>query len=107
MNEIVSARTMASPRQTIRNKAACGTCAYWQIVTERSRDGYQDEGLCRRRAPVAMPSSDVAYDGTDGGGQQGLAAAWPRTFAESDWCGDWRVLSDLGGRDRPEDGRPQ
>jgi hypothetical protein len=100
MNEIVSARTMASPRQTIRNKAACGTCAYWQIVAERSRDGYQDEGICRRRAPSAVPSADVCDQGEDAGGGRGLSAAWPRTFAEDDWCGEYRVFTVLGGRER-------
>ena len=89
--------------RAIARKAACGTCVYWQLVTSRSADGYQDEGLCRRRAPSAIPSTGVCGDGQGVGGEQGLLTAWPRTFSEGDWCGEWKVRGEYAGRSRPKD----
>ena len=88
--------------QPIEKKATCGTCVYWQLVNSRSDEGYQDEGLCRRRAPAAIPSASVTYDGQDAGGQQALLTAWPHTCGESDWCGEWRVHGEYAGRNRPQ-----
>lgn len=84
-------------RRTMEDRASCGSCAYWVLEHDKSDDGYQNEGICRRRAPVALPSVDVTSDGTSPGGVYGLLAAWPRTFAE-DWCGDHGTRADYGGR---------
>lgn len=80
----------------------CCDCVFWQIVLNRSIEGFQDEGLCRRRAPAAIPCSRLSTDGQDATGEQGMLAAWPRTFGESDWCGDYKVRGEFGGRERPE-----
>ena len=82
---------------TARKPGTCETCAFWEQVVDRSDEGCQSEGLCRKRAPSATPRPDV-HDGRDAGGAQGMFAAWPRTFAESDWCGEWTVISEFGGR---------
>ena len=89
--------------RAIERKATCGTCVFWQLVSNRSDDGYQDEGLCRRRAPSAIPSTGICSDGQDMGGEQGLLTAWPRTFCESDWCGEWKVRGEYAGRNRSEE----
>jgi len=70
-------------------KGACGLCVYWDLIRERKDEGLQDEGLCRRRAPVAIASADIDFEGEDASGVVGLLAAWPRTFG-LDWCGDYR-----------------
>ena len=80
----------------------CCHCVYWQMVLQRSELGLQDEGLCRRRAPSAIPCSHLNTDGQDATGEQGLLTAWPRTFGESDWCGDYKAQGKFGGRERPE-----
>jgi hypothetical protein len=82
----------------------CGACRYWQLVSDKSADEYQSEGLCRRRAPVALPSKHVDYSDKaesaieKGADDPGLLTAWPRTFEESDWCGDWEHRADLDGQ---------
>lgn len=86
-----------------RRRGTCETCAFWELVVDRTGEGYQNEGLCRRRAPTATPRPDVTYRGTDAAGAQGMFTAWPRTFAESDWCGEWSVVVEFGGRRRPQD----
>lgn len=83
---------------TIGRKAACGTCSYWEKIADRSADECEDEGLCRRHAPVAIASVSMLYDGTDASGEKGHLVAWPRTFADSDWCGDFALRADLLGR---------
>ena len=93
---------MSPVLHAIERKAVCGTCVFWQLATSRSDDGYQDEGLCRRRAPSAIPSTSICSDGQDMGGEQGLLTAWPRTFSESDWCGEWKVRGEYAGRNRPQ-----
>jgi hypothetical protein len=90
-----------------RTRGTCVTCAHWELVVDRAGEGCQDEGLCRRRAPVAVPRPDIMYDGRDADGAQGMFTAWPRTFADSDWCGDWTVISEYGGRHSLNDnGKP-
>jgi hypothetical protein len=84
----------------IGQKASCGCCCYWVKVRDRSTEGYQSEGVCRRRAPIAIPSPHVLDDGTDAAGETGLLTAWPRTFDESDWCGEYVCTADLRGIDR-------
>ncbi|NCY25076.1 MAG: hypothetical protein EBX37_09475 [Alphaproteobacteria bacterium] len=81
-----------------RQTGSCETCTFWEQVVDRTYEGYQSEGLCRRRAPAAVPRPDVLHDGRDVDGAQGMFTAWPRTFAESDWCGEWTVVSEYGGR---------
>ena len=88
-----------------RKSGTCDPCTFWEQVVDRSDEGYQSEGLCRRRAPSAIPRPDVMHDGSDAGGSQGMFAAWPRTFAESDWCGEWTVISEYGGRQCLNDNR--
>ena len=68
------------------NGGLCETCEFWFFDAKKD-EGFQREGVCRRRAPVAIPSElvDGAGDGIEG--KQGLTAAWPRTF-EEDFCGD-------------------
>jgi hypothetical protein len=65
----------------------------------------QDEGLCRRHAPTAIPSTEISYDGDPLSGEPGLLAAWPRTCEETDWCGDFVVRADLdmGRENLPKD----
>lgn len=88
-------------------KESCCACRFWELVRDRTEEGYQDEGLCRRQAPVAIGSPHVRYDGkeggADGGADVGLLTAWPRTFGDSDWCGEWQVATDLGGRSKEEE----
>ena len=91
------------PKTPRRRHGTCETCAFWELVVDRTGEGYQSEGLCRRRAPAATPRPDVTYRGTDAAGAQGMFAAWPRTFAESDWCGEWSVVVERGGRCKPQD----
>ena len=31
-----------------------------------------------------------------------MLAAWPRTFAESDWCGEYYDKNDVAGREQPK-----
>ena len=90
--------------QSAEMNGNCCHCVYWQMVLDRSGEGYQDEGLCRRRAPSAIPCGRLNTDGQDATGEQGMLAAWPRTFGESDWCGDFKVRGEFGGRERPERG---
>ena len=82
---------------------ACGCCAYWDRVAVRGDEGFQDEGLCRRHPPVAIPSLEVGDNGNDPTGVRGLIAAWPRTFGESDWCGEYHGTFDLAGREQGRD----
>jgi len=82
----------------MRRKGACAECVFWERVAER--DYWQDEGVCRRRAPTAVPSSAIADDGEAKDGHYGLLAAWPRTFAETDWCGEFVCRDDVAGRDK-------
>ena len=86
-----------------RRHGTCETCAFWERIVDREQEGCQSEGLCRRRAPSATPRPDIIYDGRDADGAHGMFAAWPRTFAESDWCGEWTVFSEYGGRPRLKD----
>ncbi len=79
----------------------CFTCVWWQLVVDRSPEGYQDEGLCRRHPPVAVASPRISDAGTDAMGAPGFVAAWPRTFSESDWCGDYKTTADIAGRRTP------
>ena len=89
--------------KTIRGRSACEHCVYWErLELERPFIEAQDEGLCRRQAPIAIPSRSISDAGEDDGGVQGLIAAWPRTFQE-DWCGEYRCVSDLRGRGKEED----
>jgi hypothetical protein len=85
-----------------RRVGSCGTCFYWEPLEEIQPD-YQVEGLCRRRAPLATPSSTVQANGESPDGRVGCLARWPRTFAESDWCGEFVVSPDLTGRFRERD----
>lgn len=82
----------------IERRARCAHCVYWDMVADRSIEEYQNEGLCRRRAPVAVASGEVNDVGADESGRAGAIAAWPRTFSESDWCGDYRGEDDVRGR---------
>ena len=91
------------PTSSGRRHGTCETCAFWEMVVDRREEGYQSEGLCRRSAPTATPRPDIIHDGRDAAGAHGMFAAWPRTFAESDWCGEWTVVTEFGGRRRPED----
>lgn len=84
---------------------ACGQCVFWEARDDSARlagEGYQAEGLCRRHPPVAIPSSKVQADGSDADGDVGCLARWPRTFAESDWCGEFSALAEVAGRHRDE-----
>lgn len=76
---------------------ACGCCAYFERE-KPVEDGYQEEGICRRRAPVAIASKIVDRSGESAERIYGHIAAWPRVFGETDWCGDYVVKRDLGGR---------
>lgn len=80
---------------------ACGTCGYWQLVKSRNEEGYEDEGVCRRRSPIGVPSPDLMQDGRDESGVYGMTVAWPRTFAESDWCGEFKIAEDIRGKEKP------
>lgn len=89
-----------------RPYGACGECAFWDkalsLVQRRDEDRMQHEGLCRRGPPMAMPSPLVADDGMlAANGEEGMLVLWPRTFAESDWCGEWRSR-DTFGREKPD-----
>lgn len=88
------------------DNGSCVTCRYWQHVVERSAEGYQDEGLCRRRAPSPVPSRDVDYGATapidKGGDSPGIVVAWPRTF-EEDWCGEWVRSDRIAGQVKAND----
>lgn len=76
----------------ISNRGNCGGCCFWSVQdVDDHDDDYQVEGICRRRAPVAIPSPEVSDDGEDVRGRYGLTAAWPRTFGETDWCGDYQI----------------
>lgn len=86
--------------RAIGDQASCGSCCYWQLVVDRSVDEMQNEGLCRRRAPVGFASRDVQADGTDPSGERGLLVSWPRTFAEDDWCGEFTARGDFRGIER-------
>ncbi len=85
--------------------STCGECAYWERTRSRDAEQMEDEGLCRRRAPVAIGSADILPDGQGAEGIAGLLAAWPRTFQDADWCGDFRQKvhdSDPDPRDEDE-----
>ena len=51
----------------------CHQCRYWEQLGEM--------GLCRRRAPRAVP--------TFGGDDDEMRARWPETD-HNDWCGEGR-----------------
>lgn len=91
---------MGIPRHILR-RGSCYTCMFWQLVIERDFMEFQDEGICRRQAPVAIPSRSVSDAGEDEEGLQGLVTAWPRTFQE-DWCGEYRAAADVRGRNSDE-----
>lgn len=59
---------------------ACATCRFWRR-DETHRDPEEDEGTCRRRAPIL----------DDGGG----GAAWLRTWGH-DWCGEFERVGASG-----------
>jgi hypothetical protein len=80
------------------SKENCCTCLYWQMVKNRSAEGFQDEGLCRRNPPVAIPHTKLLSDGAGPDGVEGMLCAWPRTFGESDWCGEWKCHPEYAGR---------
>jgi hypothetical protein len=93
---------MSIPRHVLR-RGSCWTCVFWQNVPiDRPFTDFQEEGLCRRRAPTGIPSRSVSDAGEDETGIQGLVTAWPRTFQE-DWCGEYRAACDVRGRDKEED----
>lgn len=69
---------------------SCAFCTYWQLVVERSGEGFQDEGICRYNPPIAIPSIELSEKGDDPSGDRGVLTAWPRTFSESDWCSKYR-----------------
>lgn len=93
---------MSIPRH-IRRRGSCYTCIFWQKLLDRDDWDFQSEGICRRNAPVPIPSRSVSDAGEDEEGFQGLITAWPRTFADSDWCGQYRTASDVRGREKEED----
>ena len=88
----------------------CGACRYWQLAVDRSAEGYQDEGLCRRWAPIPVPSRDVDYGDSHvqmapidkGGDSPGILVAWPRT-CEEDWCGEWVRSDRIAGQITADD----
>lgn len=81
----------------------CGGCFYWDIENDRSGDGYQDEGVCRKRSPSPIPSDKINYLGENKNRDSpGYFVAWPITFGESDWCGEFVVDPDLAGKPKVE-----
>lgn len=83
----------------VSKTGSCLTCCYFELTRERTKwEGYQDEGICRRNAPIAIPSTFVTDNGTDPSGEYGILAAWPRVFAEADWCGQYQAEKDFRGR---------
>ena len=86
----------------------CCVCNYWELTKRRGEEGYQDEGICRRRAPVGIASPDISSEGKDSVGEYGMFVAWPKTF-ELDFCGDYESKADVRGKEKPpailEEGR--
>jgi hypothetical protein len=79
----------------IGRRGNCGSCVYWEKVHQE--DEMQAEGICRRRAPIGVPSEYIQDNGKDPSGKYGLTTAWPRTFEEEDWCGEFVLKAFLGG----------
>jgi hypothetical protein len=57
----------------------CETCLYWQWIGPPT-DGEQQDGECRRNAPVGY----LEHHDTD----HYRVAWWPLTLA-GEWCGEW------------------
>jgi hypothetical protein len=84
------------------NGSNCFACRYWQQTGKENPD-YQNEGICRRNAPIAIGSTAIDGDGDEPtSDKRGLLAAWPRTFGESDWCGEWRPAKLHDGRSKED-----
>lgn len=77
----------------------CQSCAFWQLTADRTAEGYQNEGICRRHPPIAMPSTQIDPLGHTPAGGVGLIVAWPRTFGEEDWCGEYQADKNSGGKE--------
>lgn len=80
------------------DKGCCAVCRFWETTANREAEGYQNEGICRRRAPIGIPTllvdeSGMARNDTT----YGATVGWPKTF-EEDWCGEWECRSDLRGK---------
>jgi hypothetical protein len=62
----------------------CETCRFWE-------DAGDDEGLCRRRAPLPYSTRDDEHVAE-------RTAWWPFTHPH-DWCGEWgpEPVSQVGG----------
>ena len=78
----------------------CGDCCYWSSMNNSS-------GLCRIRAPQAVPSVRVQAHPVCEGVEaavpvavykvlRGTLAIWPHTGSE-DWCGEFHQGTRLGG----------
>src|SRR5690348_4774080 len=84
-------------------EASCLACEFWELILSRHEEGFQDEGLCRRNAPMPISSERIGGDGTAQDGTEGWFVAWPRTFAQSDWCGQYVPKTYFGGRRCPDE----
>lgn len=82
---------------------ACGTCYFWELQNERTGEGYQNEGVCRKRPPSPIPSDKINFLGeNENRDGPGYFVAWPITFEESDWCGEFVVNPEWGGKPKEE-----
>ena len=78
--------------------ATCSTCRFWRPPHE------EDEGVCRRRAPVRTQATSGWMIYGTGFFSRGCNETWPAAEA-TDWCGEYESSNEklTGGNDRQKE----